>query len=70
MTAYRDRPMGKMAVTKNSGGRFTEVILKPKITITAYSNLEQAKKIHKNAHQLCFIANSVNFPVFWQIINY
>ena len=70
VTAYRDRPMGKMAVTKNSGGRFTEVILKPKITITADSNLEQAKKLHNKAHQLFFIANSVNFPVFWQIINY
>ena len=66
VTTYKDNPTGKMAVTKNGGGRFTEVILKPKITIAADSNFEQAKQLHNKAHQLCFIANSVTFPVLCQ----
>ena len=63
VTDYRDRATGKMCETKNGGGRFTEVILQPEITITAESNLEQAKQLHHQAHELCFIANSVNFPI-------
>ncbi len=66
VTAYCDRPTGEMTVTNNGGGRFTKVILKPEIKITADSNLEQSKKLHDKAHQLCFIANSVNFPVLCQ----
>ncbi|VEP17273.1 Peroxiredoxin [Hyella patelloides LEGE 07179] len=63
---YSDFPVGKMCETKNGGGRFTEVILQPEITITTESDLEQATKLHHKAHELCFIANSVNFPVICQ----
>ena len=63
---YRDRATGKMCETEDGSGRFTEVILKPEIAIVAKSNLEQAKQLHHQAHKLCFIANSVNFPVFCQ----
>ena len=63
---YCDRSVGKMSETKDGGGRFTEVILKPEITITAQSDLEQAKQLHHKAHELCFIANSVNFPILCQ----
>lgn len=63
---YVDRTVGKMCETKDGGGKFTQVILKPEITITAESNLEQAKQLHHQAHKLCFIANSVNFPILCQ----
>ena len=66
VTNYCDHPMGKMCETKAGGGRFTEVILKPEITITATNNLELAQQLHYQAHELCFIANSVNFPVLCQ----
>lgn len=66
VTSYGDRAMGKMCETKNGGGKFTEVILKPEITISVESNLESAKQLHHQAHELCFIANSVNFPVLCQ----
>ena len=66
VTAYQDNSTGKMTVTKNGGGKFIEVILKPEITITDNSNLEKAQQLHHEAHQLCFIANSVNFPVLCQ----
>ena len=64
--SYCDRAIGKMCETKDGSGRFTEVVLKPEITITAESNLEQAKQLDHKAHELCFIANSVNFPVLCQ----
>ena len=63
---YQDKAIGKMRETEAGSGRFTEVILQPKVTITAESSLEQAKIIHDKAHEFCFIANSVNFPVLCQ----
>ena len=48
---------------KDGGLRFTEVILKPFVTIEADGDLEKAKTLHEDAHGICFIANSVNFPV-------
>lgn len=68
VTNYRDRATGKMCETKNGGGRFAEVILKPEITITVESNLERARQLHHQAHERCFIANSVNFSVLCQPI--
>ena len=66
VTSYRDVAMGKMRQTQDGGGKFTEVILKPEITVVRKSNLEQAKKLHEEAHKFCFVANSVNFPVICQ----
>jgi len=43
--------------------RFTEVTLRPKVTIAPGSDPEKARALHERAHATCFIANSVNFPV-------
>ena len=63
---YRDCAIGKMSEDKNGSGRFTEVILQPEVTIAADNSVEKAKQLHEEAHQFCFIANSVNFPVRYQ----
>ena len=60
--SYSDAATGKMA-QKNGKIRFTEVILHPLVTIEASDDLEKARNLHDNAHHVCFIANSVNFPV-------
>jgi organic hydroperoxide reductase OsmC/OhrA len=60
---YEDRAGGIMEETADGGGRFLEVILNPQITVTKESDLETAKKLHHDAHEKCFIASSVNFPV-------
>ena len=52
-----------MTETANGGGRFTSVTLHPKVAITAASDAAKARELHHKAHELCFIANSVNFPV-------
>ena len=60
---YEDRASGTMEETEDGGGRFVEVTLRPEITVTAESDIETAKRLHHDAHEKCFIANSMNFPV-------
>ena len=62
VTDYRDGAEGTM-VTEGDGGRFTEVVLRPVVVITAASDPAKAEAAHEAAHHACFIANSVNFPV-------
>lgn len=60
---YVDNATGIMMETSNGGGHFTEVTLNPMVTVTKTSMIEKANELHKKANELCFIANSVNFPV-------
>ena len=59
---YSDEAMGTMEENEN-GGRFTDVLLQPRVTITGTAQIEKAIALHTQAHKLCFIANSCNFPV-------
>jgi organic hydroperoxide reductase OsmC/OhrA len=63
VTEYRDFPTGALSVTENGGGKFKEVNLNPVVTISALENQDLLEKLHKEANKLCFIANSLNFPV-------
>jgi len=60
---YQDNAVAIMAEDTITGGRFTQAILKPYVTISATSSFDIAEQQHKAAHHKCFIANSVNFPV-------
>ena len=60
VTAYEDNATGTL--TEAEGGRFVEVTLNPKVTL-ATGDAEKARQLHEIAHQKCFVANSVNFPV-------
>ncbi len=62
VTAYEDRAEATM-VEAPRAGRFTEVLLRPVVTITRQSDANVAHSLHERAHAECFIANSVNFPV-------
>lgn len=63
VTDYVDHAEGTMEEDGKDGGRFTEVILRPHITITTDSDVDMAERLHHTAHEKCFIATSVNFPV-------
>lgn len=63
VTDYYDEASGIMVETPDGGGRFKEVILNPVVTVAANSMLKKAEELHQKASKLCFIANSVNFPV-------
>jgi organic hydroperoxide reductase OsmC/OhrA len=63
VTDYIDNATGIMVDTSNGGGQFTEVTLNPIVTVTEQHMFDKANELHKKANELCFIANSVNFPV-------
>ncbi|MEN2398376.1 OsmC family protein [Flavobacterium sp. MC2016-06] len=60
---YSDDAEATLEVNSDGSGRFTEVRLNPKVTIVNSDKIELALELHKKANQLCFIANSCNFPV-------
>jgi len=66
VTAYIDHATATMTETSDGGGRFTEVTLHPTITITNASQIAKAESLHQKANELCFIANSCNFPIHHQ----
>jgi organic hydroperoxide reductase OsmC/OhrA len=63
VTAYHDQAVGTMTEVPGGGGHFTSVVLHPHITLVDISQAELADSLHAKAHEKCFIANSVNFPV-------
>jgi organic hydroperoxide reductase OsmC/OhrA len=63
VVSYVDHAQGVMVEDDKRGGYFTGVTLKPQITITADSDAANAAALHHDAHEKCFIANSVNFPI-------
>lgn len=60
--SYEDEASGTMSRFEG-GFHFTDVLLKPRVTIAGGSDPEKALALHARAHHDCFIANSVNFPV-------
>ncbi len=62
VVSYKDYPSGTM-IQEGHGGRFSEVVLRPEVTISAGSDKDLALELHEMANKSCFIASSVNFPV-------
>jgi organic hydroperoxide reductase OsmC/OhrA len=60
--SYEDKPIGTMVEEVNGSGYFTEVTLKPAVIISK-GDINKANELHHEAHAMCFIANSVKFPV-------
>jgi organic hydroperoxide reductase OsmC/OhrA len=63
VTSYVDEAAGTMAEEPGGAGRFTEVTLRPRVTVAAAEMIPTAQGLHGRANELCFIARSVNFPV-------
>ncbi|MEZ0092885.1 OsmC family protein [Streptacidiphilus sp. EB129] len=62
VTGYTDAAEGTMSEDEK-GGRFTEVVLRPRVEVASAEMVARAEALHADAHRACFIANSVNFPV-------
>ncbi len=60
---YTDDASGTMVLDADGAGRFTGVVLRPRVMVSDDSDLQAAQHLHHAAHETCFIANSVNFPV-------
>ncbi|MGC5030896.1 OsmC family protein [Micromonospora sp. DT229] len=63
VTDYVDHATGTMTTDNTGNGHFTEVLLHPQVTVADPDTVEAAAALHDDAHRVCFIANSVNFPV-------
>lgn len=61
VASYRDEAEGSMTFAEGKL-RFTAVLLRPVATIAA-GDPARAFALHERAHEGCFIASSVNFPV-------
>lgn len=66
VTDYQDEAKGTMVETDDGGGHFTQVVLHPAVKLASGADTELASQLHERAHHLCFIANSVNFPVLYK----
>lgn len=62
VASYEDDARGEMTLIDGKI-RFREVVLHPTVTIAERARIDEAMALHERAHEECFIANSVNFPV-------
>lgn len=63
ITSYIDNATGIMIEQASGGGCFKEVTLNPVFYVADESMVEKAIELHHKAHEICYIANSVNFEV-------
>ena len=63
VTAYSDNATGIMIENANGSGSFKEVKLNPQVQVADESMVTKAMELHHKAHEICYIANSVNFEV-------
>ncbi|HAD79368.1 OsmC family protein [Empedobacter falsenii] len=62
--SYQDHSEATLQVNPDGSGKIIKVDLFPEIIISDSSQIELAFSLHKKANELCFIANSCNFPVY------
>lgn len=63
VVGYRDEATGVMVEDGRNGGAFREVVLRPHVIVAEAAMTDAATAAHAQAHEWCFLANSVNFPV-------
>lgn len=61
--SYEDHATGVMREDGKGGGKFEHVTLHPRVTLADETQRERATELHHRAHELCFIASSVNFEI-------
>lgn len=60
--SYEDDATGSLGV-RDGKIRMVEVVLRPRVTLRDPAQVAQALALHDTAHEACFMANSVDFPV-------
>ena len=62
--AYEDRATVELGKDPALGKmKILSALLRPRVTVAKGTNLDDARAMHAKAHEHCFVANSVNFPV-------
>lgn len=63
ITDYVDEPIGEVAEHPDGSGEFTNVTLRPRMSITDPTRAAEAIAIHQAVHEVCALARSMNFTV-------
>ena len=63
VTEYADQAEGEMIEHEDGSGEFTRVVLRPRMTVTDAARIADVIALHRRAHELCFVARSMSFPV-------
>lgn len=63
VTDYIDHATGTMIEDAAGGGKFKSVTLNPIVKVAEPEMVDKANALHHKAHEICYIANSVNFEV-------
>jgi len=67
VTAYRDHAEGVLEAIAPGRHAMTKVVLDPKIEWAGITpDAEALEQLHHQAHEVCFIANSVKTDVTWR----
>lgn len=61
--SYEDACHGVMRENSDGSGAFVEIVLNPAVLLADATRTEDAERLHHKAHEMCFIARSVNFPI-------
>ena len=61
--SFIDQASGVLLENSDGSGQFSEVTLHPVITVKEKGMIDKAIELHQDAHQMCFLARSVNFPI-------
>jgi len=63
VVSYVDRATGEMGKRADGKDAMTKATLHPRVSFASAADAAVVADIHHHAHELCYIANSVNFPV-------
>lgn len=63
VVAYRDTATGEMGKRADGREAMVKATLHPRIEFAGEADPAKVAECHHRAHALCYIANSVNFPV-------
>jgi len=66
VSSYEDAPEAVGETEPGGAGRFLRATLRPRIAVPRGTDLAKADAIHRDIHNVCFIARSVNFPVSYE----
>ena len=62
VTGYTDEAHGTMTETTDGGGHFIEVGAQATGHVASPDMIDKAAGLHREAHEKCFMASSVDFP--------
>jgi organic hydroperoxide reductase OsmC/OhrA len=63
VVSYTDRATGEMGRRADGKEAMVKATLHPEIAFAGEADPAKVAEIHHRSHELCYIANSVNFPV-------